>query len=141
MNEIIGPIYYVMASDPRAVTFFVLQIRLICYWKEECLMTNAQTKFLDNHIANQIPFEGLERARGGRLLFLLHQPHVRHQVSFFSTKTTSTAIRISGTSSSRPWTTPPVGSRPLWPDLQRGSNHKKPQPHHRNHRNVFLLPL
>ena len=23
MNEIIGPIYYVMASDPRAVAFFV----------------------------------------------------------------------------------------------------------------------
>ena len=53
-------------------------------------MTNAlcssQTKFLDNHIANQIPFEGLERARGGRLLFLLHQPHVRHQVLFFQPK-------------------------------------------------------
>ena len=76
MNEIIGPIYYVMASDPRAVTFFVLQVRLICDLKEECLMTNAQTKFLENSIANQIPFEGLERARRGRLLFLLHQPYV-----------------------------------------------------------------
>ena len=98
-------------------------------------MTNAQTKFLENSIANQIPFEGLERARGGRLLFLLHQPHVRHQVPFFRPKTTSTVIRISGISSSRPWTTPPVGSRPLWPDLQRGSNHKKP--HHRNQRKAF----
>ena len=48
-------------------------------------MTNPRPKFLDNHIANQIPFAGLERARGGRLLFLLHQPHVRHQV-LFSTK-------------------------------------------------------
>ena len=44
---------------------------------------------------------------------------------FFSTKRTTTVIRISGTSSSRPWTTLPVGSRPLWPDLQRGSNHRK----------------
>ena len=57
-------------------------------------MTNPRPKFLDNHIANQIPFEGLERARGGRLLFLLHQPHVRHQVLFFS-QNNSTVIRIS----------------------------------------------
>ena len=49
-------------------------------------MTNPRTKFLDSHIANQIPFAGLERARGGRLLFLLHQPHVRHQVLFFQPK-------------------------------------------------------
>ena len=93
-------------------------------------MTNPRPKFLDNHIANQIPFAGLERARGGRLLFLLHQPHVRHQVLFFN-QNNSTAIRIAGTSSSRPWTTPPVGSRPLWPDLQRGSNQRK----------AFLSPL
>ena len=57
---------------------------------------------------------------------------------FFLNQNNSTAIRTSGTSSSRPWTTPPVGSRPLWPDLQRGSNHKKPQPHHRNHRKAFF---
>ena len=93
-------------------------------------MTNPRTKFLDSHIANQIPLQDWKEHAEADCFFCF--TNLMSDIRFFfQPKITSTVIRISGTSSSRPWTTPPVGSRRLWPDLQRGSNHHK----------AFLSPL